>query len=59
MFDFAVLAEGGADEADGVASVVLDFEVEAGRGAFDGYQIASITGQSQLTSTKCMATNEI
>jgi hypothetical protein len=37
MFDFAVLAEGGADEADGVAPVVLDFEVEAGRGAFDGY----------------------
>ena len=42
MFDFAVLAEGGADEADGVASVVLNFEVEAGRGTFDGYYIAQI-----------------
>jgi hypothetical protein len=37
MFDFAVLAVGGADEADRIAPVVLDFEVEAGRGAFDGY----------------------
>ena len=37
MFDFAVLAEGGTDEADGVAPVVLDFEVEVGCGAFDGY----------------------
>jgi hypothetical protein len=43
MFDFAVLAEGRAEEADGVAPVVLNFEVEAGWGAFDGYQIASIT----------------
>jgi hypothetical protein len=43
MFDFAVLAEGGADEADGVAPVVLNFEVEAGRGAFDGYYMASST----------------
>jgi len=43
MFDFAVLAEGGADEADGVAPVVLEFEVEAGRGAFDGYSIAQST----------------
>jgi hypothetical protein len=37
MFDFAVLAEGGADEADGVAPVVLNFEVKAGRVTFDGY----------------------
>jgi hypothetical protein len=59
MFDFAVLAEGGAEEADGVAPVVLNFEVEARWGAFDGYQIASSTRQSQLTSTKCMATNKI
>jgi hypothetical protein len=59
MFDFAVLPEGGADEADGVAPVVLNFEVEAGRGAFDGYYIATITRQSQPKSTKCMATNEI
>jgi hypothetical protein len=43
MVDFTVLAEGGADEADGVAPVVLDFEVEARRGAFDGYSIASST----------------
>jgi hypothetical protein len=43
MFDFAVLAEGGADEADRIAPVVLDFKVEAGRGAFDGYQIALST----------------
>jgi hypothetical protein len=43
MFDFAALAEGGADEPDGVAPVVLDFEVEAGRGTFDGYQIGSNT----------------
>jgi hypothetical protein len=37
MFNFAVLAEGGAEEADRIAPVVLDFEVEAGRGTFDGY----------------------
>jgi hypothetical protein len=59
MFDFAILAVGGADEADGVTPVVLKFEVEAGRGAFDGYYMASSTRQSQLISTKCMATNEI
>jgi hypothetical protein len=44
MFDFAVLAIRGADEADGVASVVLNFEVEARRGTFDGYYLPYIPG---------------
>jgi hypothetical protein len=44
MFDFAALAIRGADEADGVASVVLNFEVEARRGTFDGYYLPYIPG---------------
>ena len=59
MFDLTVLAIRGADEADGVTPVVLDFEVEAGRVAFDGYYIVSDRWTIQLKYTKCMATNEI
>jgi hypothetical protein len=39
MFDFAVLAVGGADEAHRITSVGLNFEMKPGRVASDGYYI--------------------
>jgi hypothetical protein len=48
MFDFALLAVGGgADEADRVAPVGLNFEVKPGRVALDGYYLRQNTLGSQ------------
>jgi len=43
MFDFAALAEGGADETDRITPVGLNFEMKPGRIAFDGYYITLFT----------------
>jgi hypothetical protein len=37
MFDFAVLAIGGADEADRITAVALNFEVKRERFALNGH----------------------
>ena len=37
VFDFALRAVGGADDADWVTAVALNFEVEAKRSIYDGY----------------------
>jgi hypothetical protein len=37
MFDFALLAKGGADEADRVTAVALNFEVKGEWFASNGY----------------------
>jgi hypothetical protein len=37
VFDFALRAVGGADDADRITAVALNFEVEANRGLADGY----------------------
>ncbi|HEY3620684.1 MAG TPA: hypothetical protein VGK96_28100 [Candidatus Sulfotelmatobacter sp.] len=37
MFDFALLAIGGADEADRITAVALNFEVKRGWFATNGY----------------------
>jgi len=37
MFDFALRAEGGADDADRITAVALNFEVEAKGSVCDGY----------------------
>jgi hypothetical protein len=47
MFDFAVLAVGGADEAHRMTSVGLDFEMKPGRVAYDGYYITPDAQGSQ------------
>jgi hypothetical protein len=39
MFDFALRAEGGADDADRTTAVALNFKMEAKGGAIDGYEI--------------------
>jgi hypothetical protein len=39
VFDFALRAVGGADDADRVTAVALNFEVEAKRRLYDGYYI--------------------
>src|SRR5271165_4869034 len=59
MFDFALLAKGGADKADRSTAVALDFEVERKRFAFNGHQISIISSINQVTSDYCMATNEM
>ena len=40
MFDFALLAKGGADKADRSTAVALNFEVERKGFAFNGHQIS-------------------
>jgi hypothetical protein len=47
MFDFALLAVGGADEADRITPVGLNFEVKPGRVALDGYYLRQNTLGSQ------------
>jgi len=37
MFDFALLAKRGADEADRITAVALNFEVKRERFAFNGH----------------------
>jgi hypothetical protein len=59
MFDFAMLAIGGADEADRITAVALNFEVKRERFALNGHQISTLTSKYQAKTTKCMATNEI
>src|SRR5271165_6207097 len=59
MFDFALLAKGGADKADRSTAVALDFEVERNRFAFNGHQISITSSINQVTSDNCMDTNEI
>jgi hypothetical protein len=39
MFDFALLAIGGADDADRITAVALNFEVKAEWLAFNGHLI--------------------
>ena len=41
MFDFAILAIGGADEADRITAVALNLEMKGERFAFDGYLIST------------------
>jgi hypothetical protein len=47
MFDFAALAVRGADEADRITPVGLNFEVKPGRVALDGYYLRQNTLRSQ------------
>jgi hypothetical protein len=37
MFDFALRAEGGADDANRITAVALNFEVKAKGSVYDGY----------------------
>src|SRR5271165_5401406 len=59
MFDFALLAKGGADKADRSTAVALDFEVERKRFAFNGHKISIIDSTNQVKIDYCMATNEM
>src|SRR5271165_3503090 len=59
MFDFALLAKGGADKADRSTAVALDFEVERKRFAFNGHTISIIDSTNQVKIDYCMATNEM
>jgi hypothetical protein len=59
VFDFALRAVGGADDADRITAVALNFEVEAKRGVSDGYLICDKSRLSQLQINICMATNEM
>src|SRR5271165_2426809 len=59
MFDFALLAKGGADKADRSTAVALDFEVERKRFAFNGHKISIIDSTNQVNTDYCMATNEM
>jgi hypothetical protein len=52
MFDFALLAVRGADEADRVAPVGLNFEVTSGRVALDGYYIRQNASGSQYKKSE-------
>jgi len=47
MFDFALLAKGGADDADWITAVALNFEVKAERLAFNGHLISIQTSKYQ------------
>src|SRR5271166_5748178 len=59
MFDFAVLAIGRADQADRITAVALNFEMKGERFASNGHQISTLNSNNQVTTTQCMATNEI
>src|SRR5271165_779475 len=59
MFDFALLAKGGADKADRSTAVALDFEVERKRFAFNGHKISIIDSTNQVKIDYCMASNEM
>ena len=56
--DFALEAEGGAENADGVKAVGLDFEMKWAEGFNDGYSISMLSRSSQYNIYICMATNE-
>jgi len=43
MFNSALRTEGGADNANRIGAVALNFEVKAERRSFNGYQISILT----------------
>ena len=59
VFDFAVgrIAEGGAQDADGVLAVALDFEVD-GMSSLDGSKYVELLNDCKDYYFKCMATFE-
>jgi hypothetical protein len=59
MFDFALLAKGGADEADWITAVALNFEVKGERFVSNGHQVSELSSIYQVLITQCMATYEI
>jgi hypothetical protein len=48
MFDFAMLAIGGADEADRITAVALNLKMKGKRFAFNGHQTSIIRSVSQV-----------
>ena len=52
MFDFALLAKGGANEADRITAVALNFEVEGEWFALNGHQISIQTSKYQSKNDK-------
>ena len=48
VFDFALRAVGGADDADRVTAVALNFEVEGKWSVSDGYLIPKLFGLCQI-----------
>ena len=59
VFDLAVLAVGGTDQAVGRGAVQLDLQVEAARlGAHRGYSVIAPSAARKGKSGICMATNE-
>jgi hypothetical protein len=59
VLDLAVLAEGGAEEADGAGAMALDFEVERRRIGFHGYNITQYYRCVKHNMNICMATFEM
>jgi hypothetical protein len=59
VFDFAVggIAEGGAQDADGILAMALDFEMD-GMSSLDGSKYALILNKCKRNNLKCMATFE-
>ena len=59
VFDFAVggVAKGGAQDADGVFAVALDFEVD-GMSSLDGSKYVELLNDCKDYYFKCMATFE-
>jgi hypothetical protein len=48
VLDFAVLAKGRADEADGITEVALNLEMKRKDFTFNGHQIGIITSINQV-----------
>ncbi len=57
VFDFTIggIAEGGAQDADGILAVALDFEVD-GVSSLDGSKYEKIINGCKKNILKCMAT---
>ena len=58
VFHFSVLAERGADNADGGSAMGLNFEVAGTRFQSDGHDSASFILRVNIYSFMCMATFE-